>query len=65
MPFQRVCVNLESEQVTALKQHSADTGVPLSEQIRRAIAYAFTMPEDEQIRRSMDYISSRLKKLDE
>lgn len=36
----RICVNLTSEQVASLKQRALDTGVPQSEQIRRAINLA-------------------------
>ncbi|MGA8538963.1 MAG: ribbon-helix-helix domain-containing protein [Terriglobales bacterium] len=44
MPFQRISVNLKPEQVTALQKRAADTGVPQSEQIRRAIDAALTPP---------------------
>ncbi|HWY20029.1 MAG TPA: ribbon-helix-helix domain-containing protein [Candidatus Acidoferrum sp.] len=33
----RVCVNLTPEQAAALKERAVTTGVPQSEQIRRAI----------------------------
>jgi hypothetical protein len=37
MAYQRVCVNLHPEQVAGLKKRATDSGVPQSEQIRRAI----------------------------
>jgi hypothetical protein len=38
--MQRISVNLTQEQVAALKERAAATGVPQSEQIRRAINLA-------------------------
>lgn len=40
----RVTVNLTTEQAQALKDRASETGVPQSEQIRRAIASSFSGP---------------------
>jgi hypothetical protein len=40
----RVTVNLTPEQAQALKDRARETGVPQSEQIRRAIASSFSGP---------------------
>ena len=45
MKTSRVCVNLEPEEAAALKERAAVTGVPQSEQIRRAIRLALFADE--------------------